>query len=210
MTPELANCSDISNRVCSMIPALTPIVGNRAVCIGVFGLSEAMLAFSDFSSGKYASSSGGFEAAPAVPDRIVGALDRCFEPLAYRRRFRTILLERHVELDRARAERLDIGFLDSVKTIGGADQRSQHQRQQQRDETHDRADHLSRPRSHVIFRQQLLQLHAEISETECQNPGRERYQHVRHAGSPLSPPLDVASRVEVRIPGPPRPTSRAI
>jgi hypothetical protein len=61
----LANCSDISNRVCSMIPALTPTVGNRAVCIGVFGLSEAMLTFSDFSSGKYVSSSGGFEAAPA-------------------------------------------------------------------------------------------------------------------------------------------------
>ena len=61
----LANCSDINNRVCSMIPALTPVVGNRAVCIGVFGLSEAMLAFSNFGPGRYASSSGGFETVPA-------------------------------------------------------------------------------------------------------------------------------------------------
>ena len=64
-------------------------------------------------------------------DCLVALAYRSSERLAQRLRLRSVLLKGQIESSELRAERLDFGFLTGEKRVSGADQRSQHQSEQQ-------------------------------------------------------------------------------
>ena len=116
-----------------------------------------------------------------APNRLVGLLDRGGQTPAQQDGFRAILLQRQVQLNRSRAEGLDVGFLRREEAVGGPDQRAEHQREKQGDKAYDRADHITRAGRHMRLGQKLLNQHAKITEHKRQYGDANRNQNVVHA-----------------------------
>jgi len=68
-------------------------------------------------------------------------------------------------LDDARRKGLDFGLLGGIEGVGRADQSSEYESQQERDEPDDRADHVARI-GRVVFGQNVVQMKPENAETK--------------------------------------------
>ncbi len=95
-----------------------------------------------------------------APEAIARANDGVAQQIASAPCFRSVLLEREVELQNQRSQRLRFGVLIGVDAIARPDEQAEHQGQQQGDETDDRADHALGV-GDMLNRQQPLEQGAE-------------------------------------------------
>jgi hypothetical protein len=76
------------------------------------------------------------------------------------------------------------GDVARKKSVGRANQRSEHQGEQQAEQPHDRPDHVSRAGGHVAFGHEPLQIKSKKADAKRQDPDSERNKDVRHGYPP--------------------------